>query len=100
MPPSLLFRLPPKTHSVIQSFSYSILQSEHSPNAKRDAFGGEAARFAKEKRVVEPVVLAVAWRFELGCAAEVEVGRAVGVLAGYNQAAVADVDEDAVVGFD
>jgi len=76
----------------------SVLQ--HSPNAKTDAFGSETARFAKEKRVVEPVVLAVARRFKFWCAAEVEVRRSVWILASHNQAAVAYVNVHAVIGFD
>ena len=68
----------------------SIIALQHPPNAKTDAFGCETARFAKEKRVVEPVVLAVARRFEFWRTAEVEARLSVGVFARYNQTAVAN----------
>ena len=71
------------------------------PDVQYDALevGGEGG-CADEEGIVEPGVLAVAVGLELRSGPEVELRIAFLVLAGADDATVADVDVDAVVGLD
>lgn len=71
------------------------------PDVQADGAGFAAhAGHADEEGVVEPGVFAVARRLEFRRGAEIEAGLAVLVLPHHDEAAVADVDIDAVVGLD